>query len=106
MVKELTVAEISEALGYEVKVVKEQPLNIPRAVYVGQVYKIQNDKWLVAAIGDHAGMGLTSVGTDNPGCWSSRLILKPITSDELKTKLIEWKAKYLGEFNDIFKTNI
>ena len=37
MIKELTVAEISEALGYEVKVVKEQPKPEPYQFKVGDV---------------------------------------------------------------------
>lgn len=102
MVKELTVAEISKALGYEVKVVKEQPLNIPRGVYVGQVYEIDGDKYMVAALG-RKGTGLTSVG-GCAGCWSSHLIDGPIDKDKIRTRLIELRAKYLGTFDFVFRT--
>ncbi len=102
MTKELTVAEISKALGYEVKVVKEQPHYIPRSVYVGQIYEVAGDKYMVAALG-RKGTGLTSVG-GCAGCWSSNLIDGPIDKDKIRTRLIELRAKYLGTFGFVFKT--
>jgi len=60
--KELTVKEISDLLGYEVKIVKEPVTNVPRRVWVEQVYLIDGDKYMVVAIGDE-NMGITSVGT-------------------------------------------
>lgn len=101
MVKELTVAEISEALGYEVKVVKEQPHNIPKHVYVGQVYEANGDKCMIAAIGEKA-IGLTLV-SGCAGCWSSALVDGPVSKDEIRTRLIELCAKYLGEFGNVFR---
>ena len=102
MVKELTVKEISKALGYEVKVVKEQPLNIPKDVFVGQVYEINGNKYMVAALGGTE-VGLTSVG-DCAGCWSSSLIEGPVSYDEIRTRLIELRAKFLGTFGFVFRT--
>ena len=43
MTKELTVAEISEALGYEVKVVKEQPKPKPYQFKAGDVADYDGD---------------------------------------------------------------
>lgn len=103
MVKELTVAEISEALGYEVKVVKEQPHKIPKDIYVGQVYQVNADKYMVAAIGSKKGVGLTSVG-GFAGCWSSNLIDGPVDYSEIRTRLVELRAKFLGTFGYVFRT--
>lgn len=99
-VKELTVAEISKALGYEIKVVKEQPHNIPKGTYVGQVYEVNGDRYMVAALGDK-GVGLTSVG-GCAGCWSSNIIDGPVSKDEIRARLIELRAKFLGTFGFVF----
>ena len=99
--KELTVKEISDLLGYEVKIVKEPVTNVPQYVNVGQVYLINNSKYMVAAIGDKE-MGLISVGSF-AGCYSSNILNGPATYEAMRKILISKNAKYLGTFNDVFK---
>ena len=99
--KELTVKEISDLLGYEVKIVKESVTNVPRYVHVGQVYFVNNNKYMVAAIGDEK-TGLTSVGAF-AGCYPNSILNGLATYEEIRSVLVSKNAKYLGEFNDVFK---
>lgn len=80
--------------------------NIPGEVYVGQVYETLGSIQMVASL-DSGNVGLTSVGIWS-GCYASSVLTGVLTYDALRKLLIQKKAKYLGEFNEIFtmKENI
>ena len=75
-------------------------------VSVGQVYKHNDFKYMVASMGSSkcGTAGLPIVGASfYSGCYSSDLLIGERTFVELKKVLIEKKAKYLGRFNEVFK---
>jgi len=100
--KEMTVKQICEELGYEVKIVKEPEHNIPGYMCAGQIYKINGDKYMVASLG--CGSGLIVVSDFLPGYFSSSVLCGTFSPKKLRNKLIELNAKYLGYFNEVFKT--
>ena len=88
--------EISEET---VTSIKEK--RVPKHVRVGQVYHVEGDKRMVAAL-DCNGVGLTSVGKWS-GCYSS-ITYKGITTNvKMRQILVEKSARYLGDFGDVFE---
>jgi len=81
--------------------------NIPKTIFVGQVYKIENSKYMIVCIGGGQKIGdnkgLTAVGGYDCGCWNSGILDGPVAQDLFRQKLIDLEAKYLGMFNEIFK---
>lgn len=79
--------------------------NIPNSICVGQIYQINDSKYMVAVLGYTTGYkrGLTCVGGSS-GCYSSSVLDGYIKDTELRALLIREDAKYLGMFRDVFKT--
>jgi hypothetical protein len=75
--------------------------SIPRHVNVGQIYQIYSLKYMVASLGGDS--GLTVVDGSFSGCYSSSILTGSLSDVNLRSKLIGLKARYLGDFNDVFK---
>lgn len=81
---------------------------IPKYISVGQIYKINREKYMVASTGcgSRTTKGLTNVGSCYSGCYSSSILTGKVSGNELRKLLISLNAKYLGLFNEVFRTII
>ncbi len=94
-----------ELKGVEFEISEETVASIketvPKHVRVGQVYHVEGDKRMVAAL-DGSGVGLTSVGKWS-GCYSSITYKGTTTNVKMRQILVEKGARYLGDFGDVFE---
>ncbi len=77
---------------------------IPEYVCVGQIYKINDSKYMIAAIEDsEENKGLTVVEGGWSGCFTSDILSGGLNYFKLRKLLINKNAKFLGGFNEVFK---
>jgi len=93
------------AIENNVKELEEQfHRNIPERVNVGEIYYLPNMGNTYMVTSDAKGQYvLTVVGHGfYDGCYTGRIQTSPLYQSEMRDKLIEQDAEYLGQFGDLF----
>ncbi len=94
-----TPQEIAEILT---KLNRIKSNNIPKHVKVGQVYKIEEYRFLICST--HGEFAATIIDICDAGCYSS-IVGDIVASNhtELRELLVSKNAQYLGTFSDLFE---
>jgi len=93
------------AIENNVKELEEQfHRNTPERVNVGEIYYLPNMGNTYMVTSDTMGRYiLTVVGHGfYDGCYTGRIQTSPLYQSEMRDKLIEQDAEYLGQFGDLF----
>jgi len=101
--KDGTVIKISEETENEIR--KAFGHNIPEEVKFGDVFCLDDHRYMLCAVGSSC-FGFTGLN-NSCGCWNSAKLGGPYNNrPEMRRVLIERGAKYMGNFEEIYKEKL